>query len=397
MNAKLVFEPEEGLSRLLLRNAFLNLLTLRLYRFWGITNLRRHLWSSLRIEGDVVEYSGHAHELLRGFLATFFILTPVYILICALRETFRYDALLLTIFANITFFGVIALFAIGQYQNRGYLLSHTLWRGLYAGQDGSSIVYAVRYCLWGFAFCITAGLSVPWACEDLARYRIQHSFWGGYKGRFAGKAKQLLLPWLIVWCVHIGPCFAYLVWVVSDADWNVMAILWEGADAYGDRILRGQPYPLEAWVGAVFAGLSSYAIFSPIWLLWYLRNTSIGPIRFSSTIQSHQVRPRYGKGILVLCAVFIAVMLANAFADHDWLYEEFGFRKQTWILLFVAATAWPFCVFVFMRFVSVRVWVEVFSHIVIHDIVEADNAQQALVSRQRAGGGISDAVQVQFV
>jgi len=33
VKAKLVFEPEEGLSGLLLRNAFLNLLTLRLYRF----------------------------------------------------------------------------------------------------------------------------------------------------------------------------------------------------------------------------------------------------------------------------------------------------------------------------------------------------------------------------
>lgn len=345
MNAKLVFEPDAGLSSLLLRNAFLNVVTLRLYRFWAITDLRRHIWSSLRIGGDVVEYTGHANELLRGFVIAFFILTPIYIFICALREILRYDVLLLAVFADVIFFSVIALFAIGQYQNRRYLLSHTLWRGIYAGQSGSSLIYAARYCFWAFVFCMTAGLSVPWACEDLARYRIGHSFWGSYRGNFAGRARQIFLSWLIVWFLYVGPWFAYLVWLIGNADWNVLAVLWDSAAAYEGQILEGESYLLIAWLGAAFAGLSAHVFFYSQWLLWYLGNISIGPVRFSSKVEPSKARPRCERGFVILSVIFVALLIMTILADHRWLYEEFGFRKQTWAILLTAAMLWPFCAF----------------------------------------------------
>lgn len=397
MRAVFSFQPEAGLDQLLLRNAFLELVTLRLYRFWAITDQRCHLWSSLRIGDDVVEYTGHANELLRGFVIAFFILSPIYILICALREILHYDVLQLAILANVTFFGVIALFAIGQYQNRRYLLSCTVWRGIRAGQDGSSAIYAARYCFWALAFCMTAGLSVPWACEDLARFRIRHSFWGSYRGSFSGSARQILRSWLIVWSLYVGPCFAYLLWLIGNADWNVLVVLWESAAAYEDQILRGKSFLLCAWLGAAFGGLGAYVLFHPRWLLWYFGNTSVGPIHFSSKIDSNKAQPRCNVGIVILSMLFAALLALIIFADHHRLYQEFGYRKQTWLMLLAAAMFWPFCAFLFTRFISVPIWMEALSHILIQDISEADHARQVSHHPEKSGGGVFSVIQVRLV
>ena len=65
--------------RLLIRGAVLLMLTLGIYRFWLVTDVRRFLWSNTEIAGEPLEYTGTPLELLLGFLIAIAILIPVYV------------------------------------------------------------------------------------------------------------------------------------------------------------------------------------------------------------------------------------------------------------------------------------------------------------------------------
>lgn len=64
--------------RLLIRGAVLLMVTLGIYRFWLVTDVRRFLWSNTEIAGEALEYTGTALELLLGFLVAIALLIPVY-------------------------------------------------------------------------------------------------------------------------------------------------------------------------------------------------------------------------------------------------------------------------------------------------------------------------------
>ena len=65
--------------RLTARGAALELATFGFYRFWLVTDIRRHLWSHTAIDGDAAEYTGRGKELLIGFLFAMAILVPIYL------------------------------------------------------------------------------------------------------------------------------------------------------------------------------------------------------------------------------------------------------------------------------------------------------------------------------
>ena len=65
--------------KLVTKGALLELITFGFYRFWLVTDIRRHLWSNTAIDGDAAEYTGRARELLIGFLVALAILVPIYV------------------------------------------------------------------------------------------------------------------------------------------------------------------------------------------------------------------------------------------------------------------------------------------------------------------------------
>ena len=78
--ASLEFTGERnGFLHLVARGAGLELVTLGFYRFWLVTDIRRHLWSNTVIDGDAAEYTGRGRELLIGFLIALAILVPIYL------------------------------------------------------------------------------------------------------------------------------------------------------------------------------------------------------------------------------------------------------------------------------------------------------------------------------
>lgn len=61
------YVPRNGLLKLSIVNFLLGVVTLSVYRFWAKTNVRRHIWSCVHINGEPLEYTGRGMELFKGF------------------------------------------------------------------------------------------------------------------------------------------------------------------------------------------------------------------------------------------------------------------------------------------------------------------------------------------
>jgi uncharacterized membrane protein YjgN (DUF898 family) len=184
--------------RLAARGAALELVTVGFYRFWLVTDIRRHLWSHTIVDGDAAEYTGRAKELLIGFLFALAILVPIYLVYFLISvEAERYQA-----FASFPL--VVGFYAFGQfaiYRARRYRLTRTVWRGVRFWMDGSGWAYAWRAMLWGLLAFLTIGLALPWREAALERYKMRHSYYGDLQGSFEGRGweffKRCWWLWLL--------------------------------------------------------------------------------------------------------------------------------------------------------------------------------------------------------
>ncbi|WP_376707085.1 YjgN family protein [Bradyrhizobium agreste] len=163
------------------KGAMLELVTFGFYRFWLVTDIRRHLWTHTAIDGDAAEYTGRAKELLVGFLFALAILVPIYLAYFLIGIEFeRWQG-----FASTPLF--IAFYAFGQFaifRARRYRLTRTVWRGVRFWMDGSGWAYAFRAMLWGLLVFLTLGLALPWRTAALERYKMRHTHYGDLRGDF---------------------------------------------------------------------------------------------------------------------------------------------------------------------------------------------------------------------
>jgi uncharacterized membrane protein YjgN (DUF898 family) len=184
-----VFSGDRGeFFRLTARGAALELVTVGFYRFWLVTDIRRHLWSHTIVDGDAAEYTGRGKELLIGFLFALAILVPIYLVYFLISiEVERLQA-----FASFPL--LVAFYAFGQfaiYRARRYRLTRTVWRGVRFWMDGSGWAYAWRAMLWGLLALLTLGFAFPWREAALERYKMQHSYYGELQGGFEGRGWEL--------------------------------------------------------------------------------------------------------------------------------------------------------------------------------------------------------------
>src|SRR5215470_9539572 len=167
--------------RLVVRGAFLELVTFGFYRFWLTTDIRRHLWTHTEIDGDALEYTGRGKELLFGFLIAMAVLGPIFLVYFLIGlEAERIKA-----FASLPLY--LFLLAFGQfaaYRARRYRLTRTVWRGLRFWMTGSGWSYAWRSVLWGLLLVPSLGFAYPWRMAALERYKLGHTLHGNLPGRF---------------------------------------------------------------------------------------------------------------------------------------------------------------------------------------------------------------------
>lgn len=315
--------------RLLVRGAVLLMLTLGIYRFWLITDIRSYLLANTEVVGDSLEYSGTAIELLTGFLIAVAILLPVYV-------AFFLAALDLGPLGQISgVAGFALLFALGQYavyRARRYRLSRTLYRGLRFHQEGSALRYALCAVLWWGAVIITLGLALPWKESRLERFKMRHTFYGDLPGRFEGRGLSLFLRGLPLWLMVMLPLALAASAIAQALDPEAVSdVLARGGDDMLARLDAINPELVAALGFAIAATGLSVALTLLLWpafqalrLRWWASGLRFGPLTLRSHLSTARVYGAYLRfvGYVLLFLLALALGAVPVLAALGYLLQD---------------------------------------------------------------------------
>lgn len=316
VDAQVTFTGERGdFRKLIVRGAWLELITVGFYRFWLATDMRRHLWSHTSVGGDSAEYTGRARELLIGFLIALAILVPIYIAYFLIGlEAERLQA-----FASVPL--ALFLYLFGQfaiYRARRYRLSRTVWRGVRFWMTGSGWAYAWRAFAWGLLVVLTLGIVLPWRDAALERYKMRHSHYGNLQGHFEGTGfeyfKRSWWLWLLAWVSLVIPVLIPFVYAAyKGVQWR----WWIEGVRFGDvrfesglrrNALLGLYWKVIGWVALVFTLLAAYVALS-LALLETVTGKSLEALFMGKTVMDTMpVFVLFGIGYLVAILVINVVI-----------------------------------------------------------------------------------------
>jgi uncharacterized membrane protein YjgN (DUF898 family) len=303
--------------RLMLRGAVLLILTLGIYRFWLVTDMRRFMWGNTEIGGDGLEYTGTAFEILVGFLISIAILLPIY-------GGFFVAALDLGVIGKLSgVLGFVLLAFLGQfavYRARRYRLTRTIYRGIRFRQTGAAWRYAVCAMFWWAMIILTLGLAYPWAQTRLERFKMNNTFYGDLAGEFHGTAFSLFLRGLPLWLAVVGPFVVAIIAATRGVDWSAAgAAASQSGDDVLSRIEGASPgfgaAVVIAMLGCLWAVLAAavlYPAFQAVVLRWWLAGLRFGTLRVTSRVRTGQIYRVYMRflGYSVLFSLISSVAAA---------------------------------------------------------------------------------------
>jgi len=344
------------------RGAGLEFVTLGFYRFWLLTDMRRHLWANTLVDGDAAEYTGRARELLIGFLVALAILVPIYLGYFLVGL----EAEHLQTFASIpliAFFYIFGQFAI--FRARRYRLTRTVWRGVRFWMTGSGWIYALQAALWGVLTALTLGLTLPWRTAALERYKMRHSFYGDLQGSFEGRGWEFFKR-------------GWWLWLLAPVAFYV--------------------FPLAPFI---------YGAFKAVEWRWWLSGIRFGGVRIESSLSRSALIGLYWKvigWIVVLALVFsaylglsaalVASMSGEPFAEF---FTSLEFMKSIPLLVLagVGYLAVALAINVVMRVYLLRdLWVTVLGSINISGIEAAADVSARGEMANALGEGFADGLDV---
>jgi uncharacterized membrane protein YjgN (DUF898 family) len=391
--------------RLLVRGAVLLLVTLGVYRFWLVTDIRRFLWGHTEIAGDVIEYLGTARELLLGFLMAIALLVPINVLI--VLSTFDLGWLgRLGGVLGAALLVVLSPFAV--YRARRYRLTRTLFRGLTFHQTGSSWRYAACAVLWWMLIGLTLGLAYPWARASLERYKMRHTFYGDLQGRFVASGTQLFGQGILLWLLIVAPSFVSLMGAVRGIDWSALGeVLKGGGDIIGG-IEGANPefasailYVALAVSWAPVAAVILYPAFQGMVLRWWLSGLRFGEIAATSRLRIRSLYSLYGRflGAVIVLGLIIVIAAGGLLFLIERLGQVFGFGESTEILgtstvLFLYALAALVYSTVYQGGVRLRLWRLSLESVEIVGLEALNRVKAAEQVSSAFGEGLVDALHV---
>ena len=392
--------------RLMIRGGALQAITLGIYRFWLFTDMRRFLWVSTEVEGETLEYTGTAVELLLGFLMALGILIPVYALLFLASLEFGMISRLSAIVA------FVVLAGFGQYaafRARRYRLTRTVFRGLRFHQGGSAVRYAVRAMLWWIPISFTLGLASPWANANLERYKMRNTFYGNLGGSFASSGSRLFGRGILIWLLVVGPVIAGFVAAVAVIDWSaVIRALGRGdltemvaAMASKDRIGLGLLVSGVTW--SILAGFILYPAYQAIVMRWWLSGLRLGGAAAASELP---IRRYYGAYLRYL---FYVLLFSIAFAVVAGMMSGLGYMALRGQINFdrtslprdglaagSAIVAYVIyilgCSTIYQVVVKMRLWQVAVESMLISRLGAFDHVQATEATSSAVGEGLADAL-----
>lgn len=199
-NLNFAYVRRPGLWKIMFTNLFMGVITLTIWHFWGKTNVRRHIWSCIHINGEPLEYSGTGGELFRGFMAVFVVfILPVLLIMGWLSLSLgpSHPAILRP---NLLFFVAgYLLSGFALYKARNYQLSRTNWRGIRGNMDGSAGLYSLTYFGNILAKWFSLGWATPVMNVVMSQQMIGDMRFGDAAFKFKGRAGPLYPTYALCW------------------------------------------------------------------------------------------------------------------------------------------------------------------------------------------------------
>ncbi len=285
---RIEYVPRQGLFALSLINFALNLITLTFYRFWAKTNVRKHIWSCVHINGQPLEYTGRGLELFMGALIVFLVFgLPAFLLIMTVSLIYGPQHPAIAGVQAVLFLLVAVLWGAAIYRARRYQLSRTLWRGIRGTLAGSSMVYSLLYFGALLARGFTLGWSTPVMNLNLQEKMIGDMRFGDQPFRFKGRARPLYPAYAVCWVFTLTVAVVFVVtigatiWQTGWADFLDTDNI--GAESPGERtniwITLAALFGIYLVFGAVYMVLWSF--YSARELRVFASYTSFENARFS--------------------------------------------------------------------------------------------------------------------
>jgi len=275
------YVDKPGLGRIALLNALLFIVTLTIYRFWAKTNVRRHIWNCVHINGEPLEYTGRGIELFLGALIVFgLFFLPVFLVIMVMQLALgpEHPLLILLNFALILFF--LLFWGMAVYRARRYQLSRTLWRGIRGALVGSSMTYSLLYFGATLLRSMTLGWSTPAMNLNLQERMTGDMRIGSMPFRFRGRAGPLYGPYAICWVTSLL-AFVILTLLIGFGIFGLFGdTLKPLIESLGKPDQSGPPPDADLIGGlvviAVLAGFLLFALISSVtWAFYTARELSI--------------------------------------------------------------------------------------------------------------------------
>ena len=157
-----------GMIGLSIANFIYRLFTLGIYDFWARTEVRKRLWSAIRLDGEPLVYTGTGKELFLGFIIVFgLVLLPMLLLSAGIILVFGPTSPVAQLFPLALYVFIFLLFGVAIYRAQRYRLLRTSWRGIRGSLDGNSWNYGWTY-FWTFLLIpLTLGWIIPWRTTKL--------------------------------------------------------------------------------------------------------------------------------------------------------------------------------------------------------------------------------------
>jgi uncharacterized membrane protein YjgN (DUF898 family) len=196
-------------------NFLLGLITLGFYRFWAKTNVRKHIWSCVHINGEPLEYTGTGLELFKGFMVVFGVFILPYGLLVAVATIMQGQmSHIAVVLKGLFFLAIYVLWGFAVYRARKYQLSRTKWRGIRGTLVGSAMIYSMLY----FGSMLAKGISLYWATPVmntvLAEQITNDMRFGDAAFKFKGRAGPLYPTFAACWFLTLLALVSVVVLII---------------------------------------------------------------------------------------------------------------------------------------------------------------------------------------
>jgi len=211
------FVKRPGLLKITIVSFLLTLITLGFYRFWARTQVRKHIWSSVHINGEPLEYTGTGMELFKGFLVVFFVLILPIAVVTGLVGFYSPQSPLLFTIQFAVILAIYVLWGFAVYKAWNYKLSRTQWRGIRGALVGPAMTYSLLF----FGSLMAKGMSLGWATpvmNTVLQEQITNDMrFGDAAFKFKGRAGPLYPTYALCWFLTLGAIILVIVLASASA------------------------------------------------------------------------------------------------------------------------------------------------------------------------------------